>query len=220
MSKKSKKPSYSTGIVTVNGRTVATSKKTKEGIESSYNMTDAEKAIYDGIQSNLSSSLAGLYEISDEKQKQWKKEMDTYKKTGIEEINNIYTPMINDLRDNIATRFGNLDNSVFMDNLNTITNKQAKAVSEFSDDLIMKERELYTEEISNRLNYISLLSGLNEAMDSSMMNYMQMSNANSSSGNSYNQANASGGSSFGSLFGSALSSASKIGSSVLSFLKK
>ena len=138
MSKKSKYPSYSAGTVTINGNTVATSKKKKNNVTSSYNMGDTEKSIYDGIQDNLETSLKNLYTISDEKQQQWNDELDAYKKAGIEEINSIYNPMVNNLRDNIASRFGNLDNSIFMDNLNTITDKQAKAVSDLSDNLLSK----------------------------------------------------------------------------------
>ena len=181
MSKKSKYPSYSAGTVTVNGNTVSTSSKKKNNVTSSYNMSDVEKSIYDGIQDNLASSLANLYTISDEKQKQWNDELDAYKKAGMEEIESIYTPMVNDLRDNIAARFGNLDNSIFMDNLNTITDKQSEAVADLSESLLTKQDELYNEEMRNRMNYITLLSNLNTAMNNNILSYMQMAQSNSAS---------------------------------------
>lgn len=216
MSKKSKYPSYSAGTVTINGNTVATSKKKKNNVTSSYNMGNTEKSIYDGIQDNLETSLKNLYTISDEKQQQWNDELDAYKKAGIEEINSIYTPMVNNLRDNIASRFGNLDNSIFMDNLNTITDKQAKAVSDLSDNLLTKQDELYTKEMQNRMNYITLLSNLNTTMNNNMLTYMQMAQSNSASGNAHNQ-NAYKGGSSGSLDG-LYRTVGNLGSNILSFL--
>lgn len=217
MSKKSKYPSYSAGTVTVNGNTVSTSSKKKNNVTSSYNMSDVEKSIYDGIQDNLASSLANLYTISDEKQKQWNDELDAYKKAGMEEIEGIYTPMVNDLRDNIAARFGNLDNSIFMDNLNTITDKQSEAVADLSESLLTKQDELYNEEMRNRMNYITLLSNLNTAMNNNILSYMQMAQSNSASGNNYNknayQANGSS-SSLNGLY----STIGNLGSNFLSFL--
>jgi len=216
MSKKSKYPSYSAGTITINGNTVATSKKKKNNVTTSYNMGNTEKSIYDGIQDNLSSSLKNLYTISDQKQQQWNDELDAYKKAGIEEINSIYTPMVNDLRDNIASRFGNLDNSIFMDNLNTITDKQAKAVSDLSDNLLTKQDELYTTELKNRMNYITLLSNLNTAMNNNMLSYMQMAKSNSESGNNYNKNSYQGGSSGG--LNGLYSTIGNLGSNFLSFL--
>ena len=216
MSKKSKYPSYSAGTVTINGNTVATSKKKKNNVTSSYNMGDTEKSIYDGIQDNLETSLKNLYTISDEKQQQWNDELDAYKKAGIEEINSIYNPMVNNLRDNIASRIGNLDNSIFMDNLNSITDKQAKAVSDLSDNLLTKQDELYTKEMQNRMNYITLLSNLNTTMNNNMLTYMQMAQSNSASGNAHNQ-NAYKGGSSGSLDG-LYRTVGNLGSNILSFL--
>ncbi len=189
MGKSSKYPKYATGSVEINGNKVATSEKTgKNTFNSSYNMSDSEKSIYDGIQNNLSTSLSDLFSISDAKQEQWNQTLDTYKKQGIKQINDIYDPMQNALKNDIASRFGNLDNSVFMDNLSNITENKAQAVADLSDSLLMKQDQLYSTEMTNRMNYISLLSGLYNNYNSQMLNYMQLANANSASGNSYNQA--------------------------------
>ena len=220
MSKKSKYPSYSSGSITVNGKEVASTRKSGNKIDSSYNMTDAEKSIYDCIQSNLASSLKNLYSISDEKQEQWNNELKAYKNAGLKQINEIYTPMVNDLRDNIASRFGNLDNSVFMDNLDTITDKQAQAVSDFSNDLLNKQSELYSSEIANRLSFISLLGNLNSAMNSNMMNYMQMALSNSDSGNNYNNQAYQASNANSGFLNSAIGAVGKLGSAALSYYTK
>ena len=169
MGKSSKYPGYATGSVEINGNKVATSSKTgKNTYSSSYNMTDTEKSVYDGVLGNLDTSLKDLFSISDAKQEQWNQTLDTYKKQGIKQINDIYDPMQNALKNDIASRFGNLDNSIFMDNLSNITENKAQAVADLSDSLLMKQNDLYSTEMANRMNYISLLSGL--------------------SGNNYNQA--------------------------------
>ena len=187
MGKSSKHPKYSTGTVEINGNTIAsTTKKDKNVVSSSYNMSDTEKEIYDSIQNNLSTSLADLFEISDKTKKGWQEELDTYKKTGLEEIESIYTPMETSLKNDIAGRFGNFDNSVFMDKLNTITDKKADAIAELSDNLVLKRDELYTTEMANRMSYLALLNDLNSAMNSNILNYMTFAQSNAESGNNQN----------------------------------
>ena len=187
MGKKSKYPKYATGSVDINGKNIATAQKNKKNtINSSYTMSDTEKEIYDEIQENLATSLQDLFTISDETQTKWDNQLESFKQSGINEINSIYDPMQNELKNDIAARFGNLDNSVFMDNLNNITDKKAQAVADLSESLLQTENDIYTTELTNRLNYISLLSGLNTTMNNNMLNFMQLANANSSSGNSHN----------------------------------
>jgi hypothetical protein len=186
MGKKSSYPAYSTGNIVVNGNTVATTSKDKSGVTGSYNMSDTEKDIYDSVQSGLSSSLANLFEISDEKQALWNDELDAYKRNGIQEIEDIYTPMETELKNDIASRFGNFDNSIFMDNLSTITDNKAKAVADLTDSLLMKQDELYNDEMTNRMNYVTLLSNLNSIMNNNILSYLTASQSNSTSGNNYN----------------------------------
>ena len=186
MGKKSKYPAYTTGNIVVNGNTVATTTKNKNGVSSSYNMSDTEKDIYNSIQKGLSTSLSNLFEISDEKQQQWNSELDAYKRKGLQQLDSIYTPMETNLINDIASRFGNFDNSVFMDNLTKITNNKAQAVADFNDDLLTKESELYSSEMTNRINYITLLSNLNSIMNNNILNYASAAIGNSESGNNYN----------------------------------
>jgi len=81
MGKSSKYPAYATGNISINGNNVASTSKQNNSVNSSYNMSDLEKSIYDGVQSNLAQSLGNLFSISDEKQKQWNSELETYKKS-------------------------------------------------------------------------------------------------------------------------------------------
>lgn len=217
MGKKSKYPKYATGSVDINGQNVSNAQRNKNNtVSSSYTMNDTEKSIYDGIQSNLSTSLQDLFSISDEKQKQWDEQMNSYKQSGIKNIEDIYTPMQTALKNDIASRFGNFDNSIFMDNLNNIADNKAQAVANLSEALLQKQDELYTTEMANRLNYISLLSNLNTTMNNNMLSYMQLANANSASGNSYN-ANAYQASLYN-PYANTLNAIANVGQTALSFV--
>ncbi|MGN0031410.1 MAG: hypothetical protein ACI37Q_05605 [Candidatus Gastranaerophilaceae bacterium] len=215
MGKKSKYPSYSAGSVTVNGKEVASSTKNGNTISGTYNMNDTEKEIYEGVQQNLASSLSDLFSISDEKQEQFNSELEAYKQSGLKNIEDIYTPMETSLKNDIASRFGNFDNSIFMDNLSKITDNKAQAVADFSDSLLQKQSELYSQEIANRLSYITLLSGLNTAMNNNILNFTSAARANSDSGNNYN-ASAYNAQNSGSSF---LTDLTNLGTTALSFYK-
>lgn len=188
MGKKSKYPEYSTGTITVNGKTVASTTKDKNHnvVSSNYNMNDNEKKIYDSIQSNLYSSLSSLFDITDADKKTWNSQLNAMKSQGIQQINDIYTPLETNLKNDIANRFGNLDNSVFMDNLNEITDKKSQAISALSNTLLAAQGDLYSNELNNRINSISFLNNLNSAMNNNILNFTNAAMNNSTSGNNYN----------------------------------
>ena len=90
------------------------------------------------------------------------------------------------LKNDIASRFGNLDNSIFMDKLNKITDKKSKAIADLSNYLISAQDSLYSNELANRINIITLLNNLNSAINNNMLNYANAAAQNSQSGNNYN----------------------------------
>lgn len=187
MGKKSKAPAFSGGNVVVNGQTKAYTQKVGNDVVSNYNMSDVEKNIYDSVLDNMDSSLSNLFEISSPQRQEWNNRLNAMKQEGISNINDIYTPMENNLKNDIASRFGNLDNSSFLNNLKKITDNKSKAVAQLSNDLALMQNDLYTNELQNRINTISFLSGLNTSFNDNMLNYMGLANQNSSVGNSYNQ---------------------------------
>ena len=121
------------------------------------------------------------------------------------------------LKNDIASRFGNFDNSIFMDNLSNITDNKAKAVANLSDSLLMKQDELYSTELTNRLNYISLLNSLNTSMNNNILNYMQMGLTNAESGNNYNDRAYQASLQQQQAFANTLNSVANIGKTALSF---
>mgnify|MGYP006916037798 CR=1 FL=1 len=187
MGKSTKYPAYSGGSISINGREIASHYNDGGNIKSSYNMSDTERNIYDSVQNNLSDSLSNLFNISDNQRIEWQNQLNALKNQGMQNINDIYTPMQNNLKNDIASRFGSLDNSVFLDKLNTIVNNKAKAVADLSNNLALEQNNLYTQEIQNRINLINMLDSLNNSFNSRIMEYLNMAKGNSSAGNQYNQ---------------------------------
>lgn len=185
MGKRSKYPSYSSGAVTINGKPVATVTKEDGTITGKYNMTGTEKALYNNIQNSMNSSIKNLFNFT-KNQDLWNKQLDAYKNQGIKEIESIYTPMETSLKNDIASRFGNLDNSIFLDKLSNITDNKAQAVASLSDSILTRQDELYRNELTNRINYLTLLSGLETNIDNRALTYLNLAKSNADSGNNYN----------------------------------
>lgn len=188
MGKNSKYPSYSSGSVSMNGNNVATVSKRGNTVNSNYNMPAAEKGIYDYAQNSMLTSLPQINVFSGETQKNINSQLEAYKNRGVQSINDIYTPIMNNLKTDIASRFGNLNNSVFFDNLNNVEKNRANAISTLAQDLEAQRSNLYNNELSQRYNYLNFLNTLQNQINNNAMNYMGIAQNNSAAGNSYNQA--------------------------------
>ena len=188
MGKASKYPAYSGGAVNINGFNVAKTSKKGNSVNSDYYMDKTQKQIYNSIQNNMADVLTNLFSISDAQRQEWNNQLSAMKNVGISNINNIYTPLQNNLKNDVASRFGNLDNSVFLDKLNAITNNKSQAIADLSNNLALAQSDLYNQEIQNRINLLNLLDNLNNSINSNILSYLGLANQNSNFGNQYNQA--------------------------------
>ncbi len=190
------KPSYSNGSVSINGQNKASTVKCGDTVYGNYNMNDYEKELYDYVQKSLPQLVQNVNTFSPEVTKSINNQLSAYQRQGQNYINQIYTPMINNLKNDIASRFGNLDNSMFMNNLNNIEINRSNAVADLADSLLSRQNELVNNELANRYNYINLLNTLqnqynNYALNSSIglgntsLAYNN-SVANNSSSNTFN----------------------------------
>lgn len=202
MGKSSKKyPKYSSGTINVNGSTVASTYKKGNNIFSNYNMSDDEKRAYGYVQKSLADSLPSVNVFDENTKQNLQSQLDAYTLNGQKLINNIYSPMLRDLKNDVASRFGNLDNSVFMDNLNSIEANRAESVNNLAQDVMSKRDELVSNELAQRYTYLNFLQDIQNQMNSNIMNYISGSQSNSSSGNSYNSQSYNAARSSGSTFG-------------------
>lgn len=186
MGKSSKYPSYSSGTISINGQNKATTSKKGNNIITNYNMSDDEKRAYEYAQKSFADSLASVNVFDDATKQNLQSQLNAYTLNGQKIINNIYEPMLDDLKTDVASRFGNLDNSVFMDNLNSIEENRAESINNLAQDVLAKQDELISNELAQRYTYLGFLQDVQNQMNSNILNYIGASQQNSSSGNSYN----------------------------------
>lgn len=168
----SSKP-YSTSI-NINGKEVASSDVKKQKISTSYNQSDIEKEMLDYTNQNILEGLKNINVFSDDVQKGIQNQVDAYTQQGLRTLNDNYTPMFRKLKSDIASRFGNLDNSIFMDNLNEIEKNRTDALENLTQNILAKQSELYQTEMNNRYNYLNQLSSVNKDLYSNMFNFLKI----------------------------------------------
>lgn len=186
MGKSSKYPSYSTGSVSLNGVTKASTYKKGNNVISNYNMSDAEKRAYDYAQNSFADSLPSVNVFDQNTQNNLQSQLNAYALNGQKLVNNMYQPVLNNLKTDIASRFGNFDNSIFLDKLNSIESNRADSMSNLAQDVMAKRNELVNDELSRRYNYLGFLQDIQNQANSNMFNFLNTSQQNSNSGNSYN----------------------------------
>lgn len=177
--------SYPSGSYSINGKKKATTSMSGGTVHGNYNMDEYEKALYDYSQKTLADIVPQVNVFSNDTMKKLQSQLNAYQKQGQQSINDIYTPILNNLKNDIASRFGNLDNSMFMNNLNNIENSRSNAIAQLAENLILKQNDLYNNELSNRYNYINLLNTLQNQSNSNAMSAISMALGLSNSGKDY-----------------------------------
>ena len=114
-------------------------------------------------------------------------QLEAYKNKGMQTINDTYNPLLENLKTDIASRFGNLNNSVFFDNLNSIEKNRANAISDLAQDIEAQRSDLFNNELSKRYNYLNFMNDLQNQITDNILNYLGVAQENSSSGTAYNQ---------------------------------
>src|SRR5574344_49013 len=186
-SSSSSSPSIAGNNISVNGFPTISSNFANGTLNSSYNMNDAQKAIYDYSQNTLANILPQLNTFSPEVQNTMNSELTAYVRNGVNDINSIYTPMISSLENDVASRFGNLDNSVFLDKLSGIENKRADAINSFAQDILSKQTSLQNQKLAQQYDYVNLLNNLQNQGYANALSSLNLSmNGNSNANNLYN----------------------------------
>lgn len=179
MGKSSKYPSYSSGSIYINGQNKATTSKNGNNIYTNYNMSEDERRAYEYAQKSFADSLSKVNVFDEDTKKNLQSQLEAYTLNGQKIINNIYEPMLDDLKTDVASRFGNFDNSVFMDNLNSIEENRAESINNLAQDVMAKRDELISNELAQRYTYLSFLQDIQNQMNSNILNYIGASQQNS-----------------------------------------
>lgn len=178
-------PSYSGSSLSI-GDSKASANLLNGVITTNYDMSDNESAVYNYALSALANILPQVNTFSNDTLSSLQSQVDAYKNQGIDTINETYSPMITNLQNDIASRFGNLDNSIFTDNLGDIESSRADAVSSFAQDVLAKQSELKSNELSQRYALVDLLSGLSDNIYGNALSAINAALGGSSTANTYN----------------------------------
>lgn len=154
-------PSYTGSNVSIGGSN-ATTGVSNGTLNATYNMSDNEKAIYNYAMTTLASILPQINTFDTNTISNLQSEVNAYKEQGLSEINNSYNNSLTNLENDAVSRFGNLDNSIFKDNLGKIASERADAVSSFAQDVLSKQSDLESDELTKRYNLINLLTGVSD----------------------------------------------------------
>lgn len=180
MSKKSKtsvQPVYNpSASISINGNTVASAKSTKNGANMSYSMSPYEEAGYNYANKTIYDNLQNVNTFSDDTMKNLDNQVKAYLNQGVQTINSTYTPMIRNMQNDVARRFGNTNNSVFMDNLRDIEGQRAAAISDLAQDVNAKRSDIVNDELSRRYDYLNYLNNYQNQIYANMLSMLALNN--------------------------------------------
>lgn len=158
MGKTTKYPSTLSSSISVNGNPLVATKTENGSTTASYNISDTQQKINDYIENSLLSSIPQINTFLPETIDNLSQEVNAYTQKGVKTINELYEPIIKNLENDIASRFGNLDNSIFMNNLSGIESQRANSVSDFVQDVQAKQSDLINNELEKQYNYLDFLT--------------------------------------------------------------
>ncbi len=186
MSKSNKTIYYNpSSSIKLNGQDKAGINVSPFGTSGYYNMDDSEEKAYNYAGEQFALNLPELNVFDADTQRKFDNQVQSYINQGVDDINDIYTPMLEDLQNDIASRFGNLDNSIFMDNLEKIENSRADAVSALSQDVQTYRQDLINNELANRYEYLNYLNNYRQQLLSNALEALGASQNLSNLSNSY-----------------------------------
>lgn len=172
-------------VVSINGKSLVETSIDGGNIYSSFSLNPEQEFAYNYAQKSFSENLPSVNVFSNDTINNLNKQVDAYTQRGLNTINSTYTPFIKNLENNVAARFGNLDNSIFLDNLNNIESNRAEAMTAFAQDVEAKRSELVDGELENRYNYLSFLSDYQNQVFDNLLSASNYSLSALSENNSY-----------------------------------
>lgn len=178
-------PKYSSSSVSI-GNSKASTGVNNGVLASDYNMSDDEANIYNYALHTLANILPQLNTFDTDTMSSIQSQVNAYKDSGLQSINKIYNPMITNLENDISSRFGNLDNSIFKDNLNDIESERSNAISSFAQNVLAKQSELESDELTKRYALAEFLNGIANNTFDKALRAINTALGSSANANNYN----------------------------------
>lgn len=142
-----------------------------------YTLSAEQQKAFDYAQKAFTEGLKAINVFSQDTQKQLANQVDAYKQNALNELNTLYTPMLKSVREDSARRFGNLDNSVFLDNLKGVEENRANALSNLAQSITAKQNDLISEELQNRYNYLNFINSYQNQVLNNALGFSNLANA-------------------------------------------
>jgi hypothetical protein len=178
-------PNYSSSDVSLGGSSASTG-VTNGILTSNYNMSSDESDIYNYALSTLANILPQLNTFNPDTQSSIQSSVDAYKNSGLNTINQAYNSSLKNIENDAVSRFGNLDNSAFVDNMNNVESERSKAVSSFAQDVLAKQSTLESDELTKRYSLAEFLSGIANNTYDNALKTISTALGSSSNANNYN----------------------------------
>lgn len=154
---------------------------------STYKLNETQQQAYNYAQNEFTKGLSSLNVFSPETMNQINSEVNAYKQQMLQELDSLYTPMIQNTTNDAARRFGNLDNSIFLNNLNAVENKRSQAAATVAENVAAKQSSLISQELQNRYNYLNFLNSYQNQIFNNALSATGLANSNANALNNQYQ---------------------------------
>ncbi len=173
------------GSVNVSGGPMATYNKGN----TNYSLSPDQQKAFEYAQKTFADGLQSINVFSPETQKQLNEQLNAYKQNALNELNMLYSPMLKSVREDSARRFGNLDNSVFLDNLKGVEDSRANALSSLVQNVTAKQNELISDELQNRYDYLNFINAYQNQVLNNALGFSNLANSSANLNGQYLNSN-------------------------------
>ena len=178
-------PDYSGSNVNIGGSNAYSGMLNGQHV-SNYKMSDSDSQIYNYALDSIAKILPSINTFSPETLLGFENSINAYKDSGIKKIDSYYDKSLSALKNDIVSRFGNLDNSMFNQSLNNLEQNRADSVSNFAQSIMAKQNELISNELNQRYALVNFLNGLSNNIYTKALNTHGLALNGSSKLNRYN----------------------------------
>ncbi len=160
--------------------------------QTSYQLNGSQQKAYDYAQNAFAEGMQNVNTFLPETVSRLYDQVEAYKANSMATLNDLYTPMLRNTQNDAARRFGNLDNSVFLDNYGNVEKKRGNAMAQLAQNVTATQQSLYNQELQNQYNYLNFLNGYQNQVFGNAMQAAGMANtaANMQDKFAYEQFNA------------------------------
>lgn len=96
-----------------------------------------------------------------------------------------YTPAVKSLQEDVASRFGTLNSSQFLDGINDLEKNRGSALADIINQGKQVKNDLYNQEETNKLNQLKSLSSILSGDQQNVLDTLQIQSGNNTDVNDY-----------------------------------